>query len=181
MSRHEYAQHDHPVGRDAKFAGYQPMAKMKEPRLTRADRRALAADLATFDVFRNCEASDLQALANASSAFSFPPGWAMINENTPADSCYAIMRGVAHVYRGNDRVAELGPGSVVGEMAVLTGNLRSATVTTTSRVSGVCVSNERLLKLFRERPRLLQAMRDEFARRSAASGRVVSPAPLETP
>jgi CRP-like cAMP-binding protein len=174
----EYGYADNPIGRDARMAGYAPVARTKEPKLSRSERRELADALAEYEMFAACEMSDVEALVKAGQAFSFPAGWAIVSENTPADACYVLTRGSATVYRDREPVAELQPGAVIGEMAVLTGKLRRATVTTSTRVSGLVVGNDALLELLAARHGLLSAMRAVFASRATAAGKEYVPEPL---
>lgn len=167
-----------PTGRDARLAGYAPLVRHKPPRLSRAERHELVDLLSGYDILNACDRDDLAALVSAGHAYSVPAGWAMVAEGTPADFCYVITRGTAAVYKHGRQVAELGEGSLVGEMAVLTGSLRSGTVTTRTRVSGVAIDNEALLKMFKRRSSLYRAMREQFVRRAAAAGRTLQPLPL---
>jgi len=157
-----------PSGRDAKFAGYAPLVRQKTPKLTRNDRKQLLEELSSHTVLGGCEREDLAALIKESEPCSLPAGWAMIAQGTPADFCYIILKGSAGIYRGNERIAELGAGVLVGEMAVLSGDLRSATVTTMTRVSTLAVANSVMDQLLRKRPTLNQAVRRQALERTAA-------------
>lgn len=174
----EYGYAANPTGRDARMAGYAPLAKTKEPKLSRGERRELADMLSAYEMFAKCAMSDIEALVKAGQGFNFPAGWAVVSENTPADACYVVTRGSATVYRDREPVAKLEPGAVIGEMAVLTGKLRRATVTTDTRLWGLVVSNEALLELLEARHTLLSALREVFAARAASSGREYVPEPL---
>lgn len=171
----EYESSDNPSGRAARMAGYAPVAKSKEPKLSRAERRELADALSEYEMFANCDMADIEALVKHGQAFSFPAGWAIVTENTPADACYVVTKGTATVYRDRDAIAELAPGAVIGEMAVLTGKLRRATVTTNTRMYGLVVSNDALLDLLSSRHSLLSALRSVFASRAAAAGKEYVP------
>ena len=78
-------------------------------------------------------------------------------ELEPGDSLLFVLEGTAHVTVGADggyagaRVAVVGPGDVLGEVTVLTGELRSATVTAAEPLETLVVSRpsfERLLARF---------------------------------
>jgi CRP-like cAMP-binding protein len=171
MFSNEDPYRQNPSGRDAKFAGYAPVVRQKAPKLTRHDRKQLLDELGAHTALGGCERDDLAALIKESTPCSLPAGWAMIAEGTPADFCYAILKGSAGIYRGDALIAEIGPGAVVGEMAVLTGELRSATVTTHTRISALAVPNAKLEPMLRSRPSLGRALRTQFEQRAAASGR----------
>jgi voltage-gated potassium channel len=155
-----------PVGRDARLAGYAPVARSKPPRLTRGDRKDLLAQLSGYPLLAGCEQQDLVALIKASHPCRLPAGWAMMAESTPADFCYVILKGTAAVYRHGERIAELGPGALVGEMAVLSGDLRSATVTTATRVSALAIDKATLDVMLHKRVSLDRAVRRQALERS---------------
>ncbi|MDV6013640.1 cyclic nucleotide-binding domain-containing protein [Haloechinothrix sp. LS1_15] len=83
-----------------------------------------------FPAFEELTQSEVNAIVRASTRASLPANWALIHEQTPGDACYILLSGIVGIYSGQDLVAELGPGDVVGEMALRHGRLRSATVST---------------------------------------------------
>jgi CRP-like cAMP-binding protein len=166
-----------PVGRDARLAGYAPVSRSKPPRLTRGDRKDLLAQLSGYPLLAGCEQRDLVALIKAGHLCSLPAGWAMMAESTPPDFCYVILKGSAAVYRHGDRIADLGPGALVGEMAVLSGDLRSATVTTTTRVSALGIDKSTLDAMLFKRPSLDRAVRRQVVERTEAPTQPPRPRP----
>src|ERR1700724_1754434 len=84
-------------------------------------------EFATFDKLSD---NDLQCVVLAA---HHPPTSAplpLIHEQPPSDACYILLSGEVGVYVGQDRIAVLGPGEVIGESMLRGGKLRSATVTT---------------------------------------------------
>lgn len=73
------------------------------------------------------------------------------------------------MYVGQDRVALVGPGEVIGESALLRGKLRSATVTTTGRAEVLHVTRDDLNRLLDEIPALRAAMDATVARHAPAA------------
>lgn len=116
---------------------------------------------ATFDNFSDAE---LQRLARAAHRTSTSAPLPLIHEQTPSDSCYILLSGEVGVYVGQDRVAALGPGEVIGESALQRGRLRSATVTTTGPAELLRIERDDLATLLDEIPALREILDASVAR-----------------
>ena len=72
-------------------------------------------------------------MAEKIKSHQFDPGQVILRENTPGDSAYIILSGeveITKIIEGQRVVLDtLGPGSIFGEMSLLDGSPRSATVT----------------------------------------------------
>jgi CRP-like cAMP-binding protein len=84
-------------------------------------------------------------------------GEVLFREGEPGDSCYWVMKGALKVSVSSDRGAErvfalLGPGSVVGELAILDNRPRSATVTAFSDTSLTVLKRATLRAYLQENP-----------------------------
>lgn len=74
------------------------------------------------------------------------PGERIMSEGEIGSSMFAIVEGSVRVHRGNREIARLGPGEVVGELATLDPEPRSADVTALEdtlllRIEGAALSN----------------------------------------
>ena len=87
--------------------------------------------LRAFPAFDKFSDDDLHRLVQASHHDSTSAPWPLIHERTPSDACYILLSGEFKVYVGQNNIATLGPGEVIGESALRRGSLRSATVTST--------------------------------------------------
>ncbi|MCP9274559.1 cyclic nucleotide-binding domain-containing protein [Mycolicibacterium arenosum] len=123
-----------------------------------------ARRLRDFPTFAEFSDEDLKRLVQAAHRTSTSGPWPLIREQTPSDSCYILLSGEVGVYVGQDRVALVGPGEVIGESALLRGKLRSATVTTTGRAEVLHVTRDDLNRLLDEIPALRAAMDATVAR-----------------
>src|SRR3954466_11049053 len=101
------------------------------------EKRELIQTLSGYATFAQCGRDDIAALVDAGGPFALPSGWPLVQEGIPADACHVIMNGTALVFHQREQIATLGEGDVVGEMALLGGGQRRATVTTSTRVSGL--------------------------------------------
>lgn len=100
--------------------------------------RRLERALASLDVFRPLSDDERQTAAAAFRPLHFSAGERILGEGEPGDSLFLIDRGEVAVSKqlgGLARtVARLGPGQFFGEMALLTGEARAATVAAVSDV-----------------------------------------------
>jgi CRP/FNR family transcriptional regulator, cyclic AMP receptor protein len=106
----------------------------------------------------------VKRLVTAAHRSSTSGPWPLIREHTPSDSCYILLSGEVGVYVGNDRVAVVGPGEVIGESALRRGKLRNATVTTTGKAEVLLIARDDLSRLLDEIPALRETMDATVAR-----------------
>jgi CRP-like cAMP-binding protein len=107
--------------------------------------------------------AELDALAAAARPVTFDRGAQLITEHDLGDSMYLIMEGTVTVTvreSGKDRqVATLKAGELIGEMSLLTGAPRAATVTAASPVAALEIGKAAIAPLLRAEPALF----DRFA------------------
>lgn len=72
--------------------------------------------------------SERRTLARAAMAIDVPAGASVLHQGAPADSFFVIERGRARVTRDARPIADLGPGEFFGEIALLRGGTRTASV-----------------------------------------------------
>jgi CRP-like cAMP-binding protein len=86
-------------------------------------------ELAKVPLFSTCSKGELQAIGRATDELSLRAGRVLCEQGGRAREAFVIVDGEAEVRRNNRRVATLGPGDCVGEMALLDREPRTATVT----------------------------------------------------
>jgi CRP-like cAMP-binding protein len=84
--------------------------------------------LAHVDFFSGLSKKELKSVALLLTPTSIAAGAELITEGEVGRDAFIIVTGSASVWRRGRLVATVGPGSVLGEMAVLTGISRTATV-----------------------------------------------------
>ena len=125
--------------------------------------------LQNFDGFSKFSEDDLKRIVQASHRTSTSGPWPLIREQTVSDACYILLSGEAAVYVGNDKIATVKSGEVIGESALKRGKLRGATVTTTGRAEVLHIDRNDLDRLLDDVPALRQLIDDTVARRTPGS------------
>ena len=88
--------------------------------------------LATVPILAGLSDDELTAIAGIVEEVEFPEGYPLMIKGIPAQEMAILAEGAAVVRRGDTVVAELGPGDVVGEIGLLAGSRRTASVLTTA-------------------------------------------------
>jgi CRP-like cAMP-binding protein len=88
--------------------------------------------LAQVPIFSGCTKKELVAIARAVKTTEHPTGSVIALEGESGAGLFVIDQGTADVTIGGRRVNRLGEGDFFGEMALLDGGPRTATVTATS-------------------------------------------------
>jgi CRP/FNR family transcriptional regulator len=93
--------------------------------------------LARVPLFSELSREELERISRVSVARSFPAGVRVFHEGDHSDACYLVRKGDLRVTREHPdgraiALATLGPGDIFGELAMLDGEARSASVETLS-------------------------------------------------
>ena len=112
---------------------------------------------------------ELKAVIDKGRHVRLPANWSLIWEKTPADKAYLIVDGEVAVRKGKEEVARLGPGDVIGEMAIVGHKLRSASVVSLTPVEVIHFTKESLEELLDEVPAFGEALRDTTSDRLGSS------------
>ena len=105
-----------------------------------------------------------QTLSEDTKVSFFSKGEAIIHHGTTGESMFVVHAGSVVVRlpdaeaTGWQQIAQLGPGSVFGEMALLTGEVRSADVVAATDVVALEISKESLQPILQDHPDLAQAI-----------------------
>jgi CRP/FNR family transcriptional regulator, cyclic AMP receptor protein len=91
------------------------------------DRDAIRS-LRSLSVFKGCSDEELCVARSLMTPVGVRAGTTLITEDEPGHECYIIRSGIAVVAREGVPVARLGSGEMVGEMSLIDGAPRTATV-----------------------------------------------------
>ncbi|MCC6226773.1 MAG: cyclic nucleotide-binding domain-containing protein [Microthrixaceae bacterium] len=119
--------------------------------------------LAQVRLFSSCNSKELAKIARASDELSLPKGKVLMNQGRTGREAFVIVDGQASVDVGGVTVAELGPGDHVGELALLDGGTRTATVTATTDMTVIVLSQRAFFGLLDEVPGLARKILSSLA------------------
>jgi len=125
--------------------------------------------LQEFEGFKNFSEEDLKRIVKASHRTSTSGPWPLIREQTVSDACYILLSGEAGVFVGQDKIATVKSGEVIGESALKKGKLRGAPVTTAGRAEVLHIDRDDLHRLLEDVPAMRQLIDDTVARRTPGS------------
>jgi CRP-like cAMP-binding protein len=103
--------------------------------------------------------ADLKKVVAAGRHVHLPADWALIQEMTPADKAFLIVDGEVSVRRHGVEIARLGPGDVIGEMAIVQHRLRSASVVSVTPLEVIHFTSEAITELVDQVPAFAEAIR----------------------
>ena len=105
-------------------------------------------------------------------------GEALINQGDDGESLFILAEGLLEVFMqvGDEKrhVTLLRPGSFFGEMALLTGEKRSATITSSLESLVVELAKDSIMSLVTENPEVLKKMMSTIAKRRLKNKEIIS-------
>ena len=117
-----------------------------------------------------CSEAELDAVAKVASELDFDTGDTLMSEGDFGHSLFLVESGSADVLVHDEKVREVGPGDVIGEVAVLSSGRRTASVVATSPVKVIALFKRDVWHLERDAPEAAQRIH------AAIEGHVGSPA-----
>jgi CRP/FNR family transcriptional regulator, cyclic AMP receptor protein len=109
-------------------------------------------DLRRATFFDGFSDEDLARVAELAQPVVAEEGALLIDQGRVGLECFVILRGHAGVYVGGEHVATLGPGSMVGEMALVEHRPRNASVVAESGLRLVSFDTRAFKQLLEEMP-----------------------------
>jgi CRP-like cAMP-binding protein len=116
--------------------------------------------------FRRLSGGALRSLAIAAESYAVQPGEVLFTAGEAADGAFVIQQGSVSLKpeRGEEIIA--GPGTLLGETALLTQTTRPATATVREASTVLRVSRSTFLKILDSYPEAAQRLRELFVSRS---------------
>jgi len=117
-------------------------------------QRQRVAQLSNVPLFANCSKRELGRLLARTRSEMVEAGHTLFVEGAPSGNLYVILNGSAAVRKNGRRIATVGPGDVVGELSVILGGPRTATVQAETPIEWLVLDRASLRQAISEVPGL---------------------------
>jgi len=148
----------HPVVADA-------LSRRRHDARRSSHATGIASALANSRLFGQCSRRELKAVAKAAKVRTVPRGTFLMNEGEPGRTMFVILSGQVRVTRKGRKVASLGPGEAVGELAVISAAPRTATVYADTDLEVAEISKRAFSDLIEEVPSFSRKLLEALAER----------------
>jgi small-conductance mechanosensitive channel/CRP-like cAMP-binding protein len=133
------------------------------------DESAIVERLAAVDIFAPLSSEETAMLAQAATSHVFAPGETVIRGGDPGSSMFVVHNGRVNVQiseNGRARnVATLSEGAFFGEMALFTGEPRTASVVAIEETEVLEIGHEAMKRVFDNNPDLVESLSHIIAER----------------
>jgi CRP-like cAMP-binding protein len=131
----------------------------------RVTNQRLTEALRGVPLFANCTKRELAMLARIAKPHDYDAGYTIVTQGRDGIGLHVILDGSARVVIDGRSRRKLGPGAFFGEIALLDGGPRSASVTTEVPTRVVTIPTWEFRSLLTSQPALAIRMLEEVARR----------------
>ena len=108
--------------------------------------------LRSVPLFAGCSKNELRELAKTADEIDLRQGTVLTREGRPGREFFVLIDGTAEVTKKGKKIADLGPGDWLGEIALITDSPRTATVTATSAVDVLVITDRRFRSVVETMP-----------------------------
>jgi CRP/FNR family transcriptional regulator, cyclic AMP receptor protein len=142
----------------------------KRPRMGKRGVHLLAA----VPLFSDLSSRHLKRMADLAEEVRFSAGDPIVQEGQPGGTFYVILEGEAKVTRKGRKLNELYPGDFFGEVSLLDGGPRTATVTAETPIVAIRLFRKEFAKLIAADPEISLKIVAELASRIRRTHRSVT-------
>jgi CRP/FNR family transcriptional regulator, cyclic AMP receptor protein len=108
----------------------------------------------TIPLFAECTDAELVRVGGIADEIDFSEGRRLTTESATGREFVIIVEGTAEVRQGDEVVNRIGAGDFVGEIALVTGQPRTATVISTSPVHALVIESHAFQQLMGDAPEI---------------------------
>ena len=120
-------------------------------------------------LFRHCTKRELAKIAAIADELDLEEGTELTREGKPGREFFAIIEGEADVLMGDKPINSLRQGDFLGEISLITGQPRTATVRATSSVRVLVITERNFRRLLEKTPEIQRKVLLSLAERVAAT------------
>jgi small-conductance mechanosensitive channel len=150
-----------------------------------ATRQTAAGMLRAHKIFGCLTAEQCEALVQASPVVKFANHEHLLKQGAPGSSMFVLVRGgvdIRIVHGGQEKsVAKLGAGDCIGEMSLLTGDPRTATVVAEGEVEAVEIGMSVFGAFVRSNPAVVEQLSELLTQRQLANAKHATEGGAATP
>ncbi len=106
--------------------------------------------LKSVPLFEGLSKGEIKDVAAQAREELYSPGQDIITEGQAGGPFFCITEGRAEILVGDNKIGEYGPGAAFGEMALLEGSKRSATIRAQTHVKAVAITSWNFLALLQD-------------------------------
>jgi CRP-like cAMP-binding protein len=103
-------------------------------------------------LFANLSKRDLNHVAHLADEIDLREGKELTRQGAPGREFFVLLEGEADVRKNGRRINQLGPGDFFGEIALVSESPRTATVTATSPVHALVITDRDFRRLLKDQP-----------------------------
>ncbi len=103
--------------------------------------------LAGVPLFAGLSTRHLKRIGDLAETADYMAGASLVKEGTEGDAFYVIIEGLAKVVMGRRTINQLMPGDYFGEISLLDGGVRTASVVSETPLKVLVIDRKRFLKL----------------------------------
>ncbi|NND74597.1 MAG: cyclic nucleotide-binding domain-containing protein [Ilumatobacter sp.] len=121
-------------------------------------KQSTSSILSEIEIFKGLSKKEIGLINKLMSAIRISAGKEFIKEGASGREAFIILDGTASVWRHGKLVASVGPGAVIGEMAVIANSPRTATVKAETDMVVEVLNRGAFLQLLDESPGLTRKL-----------------------
>jgi CRP-like cAMP-binding protein len=133
-------------------------------------RNAKVELLRKVPLFAGCSKAELRQLALVADELDLREGRTLVREGRPGREFFILLAGTVRVSRKGRKLSDLGPGDWFGEIALLTDTPRTATVTATSPIRVLVITDRAFRRVVEWMPAIALKVLATVGKRLAHDG-----------
>jgi CRP/FNR family transcriptional regulator, cyclic AMP receptor protein len=110
--------------------------------------------ISSVSLFKGLDRRELEQVASLVDEVDLPAGKTLMTQGETGEEMFVIVSGRVGIDRDGRRINERGPGSVIGELALLSKGPRTATITTLEPTQVLLVGHREFHALMDDHPKI---------------------------